>query len=108
MLKTVRRSRSRRLISLLLVFSLLVLLGACNGKQLSGTYSDNLGFSKIEFTGGNKVKYISLNGEQSGTYKMEGDNIKISYDDGKSDSFTYDEKSDTLIFAGGIFIFSKD
>ena len=43
-----------------------------------------------------------------GTYKFDGDTLKIEYEGGTHDEYFYDEKSDTLDWYGsGIVIFSK-
>ena len=96
----------KRLIVWILICSILVLFCSCGNQKLNGTYSDNMGFSSFEFNG-EKVVLTTLVSTTTGTYKMEGDTVTINYDDGNSDTLTYDEESDTLSWYGEL-IYSKE
>ena len=108
--KNIRRdtdNQMKKIITILMLSSLIFLCACGGGRQLKGTYRDNLGFSTLVFDG-NNVTSKSLNGESKGTYKFDGDTLKIEYEGGTHDEYFYDEKSDTLDWYGsGIVIFSK-
>lgn len=77
-----------------LALSITVLLSAC-GKNLEGTYKDNLGVQKYEFTSDGKV-YISTMGLTSeATYKVEDKKVKITK--GKDETVIYDLNEDGSI-----------
>ena len=99
----------KRLIALLLVLALCVGLCACGGKNgPSGTYTAYLAgqkFATLTFKG-NKVLYEGKTRSTEGTYVMDGNTVKISYENGNSDQFEYDAKEDTLDYMG-LMTFSK-
>ena len=73
-----------------------------------GKYSDNVGFSSIEFDG-DRVVFDSLQDSKSGTFTMDGNTVNIVFNDGGKDKYIYDKKSETLDWFGeGMIIFSKD
>lgn len=87
----------KRLIYGILTFVVLVLFCSCGDQKLSGTYSDNLGFSSLEFNG-EKVILTTPTGTSVGTYEVKGNAVIINYDNGNSDTLIYNEDSNTLNF----------
>ena len=67
----------------------------------------NIDFSTITFKG-DTIEYTSLASDEvkTGTYVIEDGKVLISYDNGKSDAFEYDEETDTLSFFG-VLTYSK-
>ena len=100
----------KRAIALLLVLELCISLCACGGKNgPNGSYSSYIAgikFATLTFKG-NKVLYETDDKETEGTFVMDGNTVKISYENGNSDQFTYDPESDTLDFMG-LMTFTKD
>lgn len=104
----------KKIYTLLLAIIVCVGLVACGDSKESqkskgpqGTYCDNLGFSEITFSGKN-VEFVSLNNEEpiKGTFVIDGDDIEVSYEDGRHDIFTYDENEDTLEYAAGMIFYN--
>ena len=102
----------KRIVSLLLLTTMLVcVLTACTTK-LSGTYTNDEGIIKQSFTfkEDNKVVMSAFGIDAEGTYKIEDGKITITY---KLLNFSYDwEKSfekngDTLIIDGTAFLKEK-
>ena len=97
----------KRLTALVMALVMCLSLCACGGNKLNGTYEDNLGFSTITFKG-DTIEYTSLASDEvkTGTYVIEDGQILVSYDNGQSDTFEYDEETDTISFFG-ILTYSK-
>lgn len=77
-----------------ILLGLVGLLAAC-GKQLEGTYKDDLGFQKYEFQGNGTV-YVSTMGVTSeATYTVEDKKVKITSKE--NETIIYDLNEDGTI-----------
>lgn len=66
----------KRVLQIAAVATLAGLLAAC-GQSISGTFEDELGVSRYEFTRGGRV-YMSVMGvEAAGEYEIEGERIVL-------------------------------
>ena len=103
---TMKSGLTKKIVALILALSLCLSLCAC-GSKLSGTYKDSLGFSSITFSG-NKIEYTTCASSdiKTGTYTLEDGVLKLTYDDGESEIFEYDEEADTFSYSKFI-VFSK-
>ena len=81
-------------------------LASCGG--LSGTYENKgvfgLGATELTFKG-NKITIETLGHEAEGTYKIDGDEIKIEIEDNDEDEASWD---DLLKAWDGTFDFEKE
>lgn len=59
------------------VFIAILLLSACGGSSLDGTYSDEMGITELKFESGGKVYASFLGYETELEYEMDGDKLKI-------------------------------
>jgi hypothetical protein len=65
-----------------------LLIAACGGSKLDGTYTDEMGLTTYRFTSGGKV-YMSVMGiETELNYKVDGDKVKIGAPQGGNLIFT--------------------
>ena len=100
------------ILALVLCISLCLSLCACgsdsnDGGQAKpkGTYTATVAgvkFATLTFSG-NKVTYEGKTRTTKGTFKMKGNTVVISYENGNGDEFVYDAETDTLTFAGMVF-----
>lgn len=71
----------KKLVSLLLIASLLLVLAACGSKDaLAGTWTGDLGLDGIvtwTFDGSGEVKFDNGFTKQDGTYTIDGDQVTI-------------------------------
>ena len=93
----------KKLISLLLVASLLLVLAACGGKDaLAGTWTGDLGLDGVvtwTFDGNGKVKFDNEFSKQDGTYTISGDQVTIQlelWDNAQTFTFSVDGNSLTM------------
>ena len=79
---------------------LLPLLSSCGGTTAKaegpqGFYANEELYIGYEFNE-DTVTFRMLTDESKGTWTLEGDEVKISYDKGTSDTLTYDAENDSL------------
>ena len=90
----------KAIVAVLLIASMVCIFAACASKP-SGTYEGTL--ASITFKG-NKITYKLGNLELNGTFKMDGENINITWNDG-ADEFTvatWDKEDDEIVVGEGI------
>ena len=89
-------------VAALLIAAMVCILAACAAKP-SGTYEGTL--ASITFKG-NKITYKLGNLELNGTFKMDGENINITWDEGEGGKefkvATWDKKDDEIVVGEGI------
>lgn len=98
------------LLALVLCLSMCLTLCACGSKgdgqvKPKGTYTATLAgrtFATLTFSG-DKVAFETRTGTTNGTFKMSGNTVVISYENGNSDELEYDPKADTLTIASMVF-----
>jgi hypothetical protein len=96
----------KRVIAFVLVIVLCASLCACGAKKPHGTYTlyiDKYKFATYDFSMfGNKVtvEYINSGEAKVATWEMEGNTVKLSFEGGTYDEFTYDPETDTLDLYG--------
>ena len=82
---------------------------ACGKNTPSGTYIGYLNgqeFATLTFDG-NTVVYKAADRRTKGTYVMDGNTVKVSYENGNSDQFEYNAEKDTLNYMG-LMTFTKN
>jgi hypothetical protein len=82
-------------VTLVAFLTLGILLAAgCGGSNIAGTYVDKSGTAKIVLKNNGAYEF-SYDGEilDRGTYKVEGDYMMVTYEDGGMDKFKIDEGS---------------
>jgi predicted small secreted protein len=91
----------RKVISLMLVLALALSITACNGGALSGTYIGSDG-EQLTFSGSNSFSRVSSRGNPySGTYSIDGDRIRFTYnDDGRSSYSSFTREGKSIIING--------
>lgn len=98
----------KKLVSLLLIASLLLVLAACGSKDaLAKTWTGDLGLDGIvtwTFDGSGKVKFDNGFTKQDGTYTIDGDQVTIQlelWDDAQTFTYSVDGNSLTMNEASG-------
>lgn len=61
-----------------------VLLTACGGGGLSGTYADTEGLMSLEFTSSSKVRFTTPSDSRTVPYKLKGQALTLGNGDGGS------------------------
>ena len=97
----------KAIVAVLLIASMVCIFAACAAKP-SGTYEGIA--SSITFKG-NKITYKLANIELKGTFKMDGENIKITWNE-ENNEFklaTWDKEDDEIVIGEGwgALIFKK-
>ena len=100
------------ILALVMCLSLCLSLCACDSEgsddgqaKPKGTYTATVAgvkFASLTFSG-NKVTYEGKTRTTKGTFKMRGNTVVISYDNGNGDELVYDAENDTLTLAGMVF-----
>lgn len=93
----------KRIVVFFAAFMLLLSLVSCGGNKLSGTYKSEGLISQTLTFKGDKVKISAFGISADGTYKIDGDNIIITYDlFGQEMSLTQSySKNGKSIYIGG-------
>ena len=93
----------KKIVSLLLIISLLLVLAACGNKDtLAGTWTGDLGLDGVvtwTFDGSGKIKFENEFSSQNGTYTISGDQVTIQlelWDDAQTFTFSVDGNSLTM------------
>ncbi len=85
-----------------LILAMVVCFTACSSEE-NGTYECELAgktFSIITLEDGDiKVEFPNSGNVKKGTYEVDGNSIKATYDDGKSDTYTYNAEKGELSLA---------
>lgn len=96
-------------LALVICLSLCLTLCACGSEdeqaKPKGTYTATMAgikYATLTFSGDN-VTYAGKTRTTNGTFKMRGNTVVISYENGNSDELVYDTEADTLTLAGLVF-----
>ena len=96
----------KKAIAFILVIVLCASLCACSGSNPHGKYTLYIGdfkFATYDFSMfGNKVtvEYINSDEVKVATWEMEGNTVRLEFEGGTYDEFTYDPETDTLDLYG--------
>ena len=98
----------KSIVAILLLVSMVLMFAACTAKP-SGTYENKIG-GKIKFSGNKFVYTPLLGGQVEGKFEMDGENIKVKWENednkGSFDAAKYDKDNDSVTFLG--MTFTKD
>jgi len=102
----------KRFIVLLLIFVICFTMCSCGEENVpKGSYSAYLAgekFMTITFKGDKVLSEQAFDdGASEGTFEMEENVVKVTYENGNYDEFTYDSESDSLDYMG-LLTFAKD
>ncbi len=96
--------RRHRIVQFLLIVCVAIMLSSCGGtSRTSGKPNGIYGNSEIYMTytfNNDEFSYWFLGKEESGTWTMKNDEVKLSFYGGKEDTLTYDKEKDILDLYG--------